>query len=231
MRKALVIILAVLCMGLGTSGAGAATIDLFEWGFNVNGTIYKPGDALPGYFNTSGFNFATGLGTITLDHNFGGPGSRSFTAFFDHEIDETINTFFNELGTTGGTRQSWQSWEIDEPGYVFGDIYNNFLAAALDKDNGVPSTAPDDVSMAMGWSFTLGPDEEAYISMTIGRQAPGPGTLYLAQTDPDSNETLYFFGTYDTGTPGGVVPEPSTLLLVGAGLLGVAAYGRKRFRN
>jgi len=86
----------------------------------MDGTIYDSSNPLPSGFNTSGFDFGTGLGAITA--TVGGAGTYNLIAYFDHEIDETDNTFFNEYGSETGALAIGQSYEIDEPGYVYGDI-------------------------------------------------------------------------------------------------------------
>ncbi len=51
--------------------------------------------------------------------------------FIDAEIDEPSNTYFNESGALesvtgqGSSDNLADSWEIDEPGYLFGDIFDN----------------------------------------------------------------------------------------------------------
>jgi hypothetical protein len=53
----------------------------------------------------------------------------------------------------------------------------------------------------------------------------GLGTLGTA-----NEATLMHFGSNDPGVfmPVSVIPEPSTIILLGMGLVGLAAYGRKR---
>ena len=108
----------------------AATISLFDFGINVDGaTTCNVGpcgvqdvlnlSSVAG-LDDSGFDYTTGLGTLELTLN--GVGAHSVDLFLDHEIDEPINTFFNEYGM-GGTAVAGQSWEIDEPGALFGDIF------------------------------------------------------------------------------------------------------------
>jgi hypothetical protein len=170
MRKLVIILLAFGFMAFGVSQASATSL-LYDWAFNIDGTTYEYflGDSMP----TSGALDGEGLGTLTWSTN--AVGAHSFIAFFDHEIDEPLNTFYNEFGTAAGSPAAGQSWEIDEPSYVFGDIYWNVLDGALDNTNGVPAGFDDDVSMAMGWNFTLAADEIAIIELILADTAPDSG--------------------------------------------------------
>jgi len=228
MRKVAVVFSAFLLICLVTSAASAATISLFEWTLNVNGTIYTPGDTPPG---SGTLDLAgTGLGTWTVSHTAVGLELYFVTLFVDHEIDEALNTFFNEFGSVAGAPAAGQRWEIDEPGYVFGDIYDNVLAGgqALDDLNGVPSAKPDDVSMAMSWNFLLAAGETATAKFLLSETAP-TGGLYLQHTDPDSDANIYFSGSASIQGGGGpTIPEPGTIALVLSGLGLVAA---SRFRK
>ncbi len=235
MRKSL-LKLAVLCvLALAPAKPGHATVVLFDWGFNVDGTNYwdiSPSDndglapgSLTALIDTSGFDFGTGLGDLTL--TISGFGAHSMGLFLDHEIDEGINTFFNEFGATGGGgTAAGQSWEIDEPGFIFGDIFDNFLAGTLDNSNGVPMGLEDDVAMALGWGFTLGSSETAILDFFVSFTNNAPG-FFLQHPDPSSNDSIYFWTDLRIST---TVPEPGTLALLGLGLTGMSLV-RKRQRR
>ena len=213
-----------------TFSPASATPELAEWIFNVDGVISDSldGDSMP----TEGALDASGLGTLTWTTDI--VGDHTFIAFFDHEIDEQENSYSNEYGYTSGTPAAGQSWEIDEPGYVSGDIYDNVVAGALDNGIGIGgsgTTFPDDVSMAMGWDFTVAVGQTATIALILGESVPSEA-FYLTQTDPDSQETIYFSSTLEFSSEGAEpVPEPATMLLLGTGLAGLAALRKKRRRT
>jgi len=215
MKKTLVALLVGLALAAGYTVAGAATIDLFEY------------QTMGGAQNISLFNTSTGLGTLQLTAT--GAGVHNSGLFVDHEIDQYINTWFNEKGAIGGSAPLGVTWEIDEPGYVFGDIKTNFAANTLDNMifNGDSSLA-DDVSMALAWHYVLSAGETATIKFNLSETAPAGG-FFLRQYDPDSGDaSVYLTSTLKIGTDVATVPEPSTLLLLGAGLAGLGICGRRR---
>jgi len=207
---------------LSFSVADAATIDLFEWALNIDGAVSNPtqGDPIPSGVNVAGFNDSTGLGAISI--TIIGAGSHAFDAFFDHEIDEAINTFFNENGAVTGASAAGQSWEIDEPGFIFGDIYTNFMNSNLDNINAVPAGLEEDVSMAVGWDFVLAAGEQATIDILLSLSAPTSG-FFLTHSDPDSDESIYFSSTLSISQ----IPIPAAVWLFGSGLLGFIGIARR----
>ena len=209
----------VSVMGLVPSApVAAATIDLQEYKLNIDGAIQSAGPAI----NLSAFDISTGLGTVAV--TITDAGTHYVGLFVDHEIDEATNTFYNEYGASSGSPPAGLSWEIDEPGYSFGNIYEHFKSSALDNANGVPSTDPDDVSMALAWSFVLAPgDPGAEIQFLLSGTAP-PSGFYLRQTDPDGG-AVYYSSTLQ------VVPIPAALVLFGSGFAALGGIGLRARRR
>lgn len=216
----------------------AHAILLNDWIFNVDGTVseYYFGDQIP----TTGA-LSDGLGTLSLEIT--GAGAHNVIGFFDFEIDQSLNTFYNEFGATTGTPGSGQSWEIDEPGWVFGDIVDNVFNGALDNTNAVPSGYEEDVSYAMGWDFSLLDGDIATIDYIFTDTMPAVD-FFLTQADPDDPNrdfAFYFYSELTIQTDGGPqgplpdpgstpapVPEPGTAMLMFTGLL-TAWTQRRRF--
>ena len=215
--------LAALALAATLSSTNATPIiDLFEYGVNIDGAVSN--NSAPAGVNISGFDTGTGLGTILM--TLSGVGAHYCSLFVDHEIDESINTFFNEFGTAAGAPVAGQSWEIDEPGYVFGDIYTNFVAGTLDKlIFGGTMSGPEDISMALGWNVTLASWESATAYFTLSETAPTSG-FYLKHSDPASGGAVYFSSALNvTGSPGGGVPDGgSTLALLLCACGGLAGW-------
>ncbi len=140
--------------------------------------------------------------------------------FFDYEAGRTVGAFNPVAGQPSG-------WEIDEPGYEFGDIWDNLKLGQLDNTNAVPGRYPDDVSMAL--SFNLGsllPGRTAQVSVLLSEAGHGASNFGLQQYDPygDRPDTLTLSGTAV------VVPEPASWVLAAAGLLGLFACRQHRRR-
>jgi hypothetical protein len=201
------------------SSTRAEPIALYDWAFNVNGTTYEAafGDILPESFDDSNFNWTSGLGTLAFTFNPGSEGDYSILGFFDHEIVEGTNTFFNEYAFTTGNPWAGQTWEVDEPVFV-GDIYFNLLNGELDNTNAVPENSADDVSMAIGWKFHLSADEVATIDFVLDEIMPDAG-FYLTHADKDSGDAIFLSSTLTTIPASHPAPEPGTLILIGIGLI------------
>lgn len=209
--KRTISLLSFLVVGLTAAIASANGIHFWESAFNNDGVVTQ--------------DTITGFGSQLI--NISGTGDHSFLAFLDADIEDPNHSWWNEFGETFGTPGTGQSWEIDEPGIFFGDIYDNFWAGTLDNTNAVPPSSPEDVSLALGWGFTLLTDQTATIRLTVSDLAPAGG-FYLVHTDPDSNTSFYMYGSLDiNGDSNPIVPEPSTILLFASGMLGLVALRRR----
>ena len=223
MRKSLISVKAFTFAVLAflSPSANSFEISLEDWVFNIDGAVSEAfnGDLMP----TTG-DLVDGLGTLSLDIT--GAGTHSVIAYLDFEIFEDINTFFNESGSATGTPEIGQSWEIDEPGFFFGDIVDNALGGSLDNSNGVPAGSEDDTAFAIGWDFALLAGDVASIDFVITDLLPS-ADFFLTQTDPDVGQSLYFYSTLDIATTGGppgptvTVPEPPLPVLLVFGALGI----------
>ncbi len=238
MKKTMIRLFLMICF-LSIAGIAQASILLYDAAFNVNGTItgYRAGTLWGAGFDGSSFDTTTGLGEITWTTT--AASSYQVGGYFDIEIDQIVNTFYNEYGEVyGGAPNPPKgnlSWEIDEPGYNTppGDIYSNFLGGGLDNTNAVPAPAGQDqydVSFAMTWNFSLVQNQRATIKWILTETDPMNG-FYLAQVDPDSQKTVYLYSTLDIkNTVINPIPEPATLFLFGIGLLGLSGWGRKKIK-
>ncbi|MGH0030757.1 MAG: PEP-CTERM sorting domain-containing protein [Myxococcota bacterium] len=155
----------------------------------------------------------------------------SFLSFVDAEIAEPTTSFFNEVATVVGAQAAGQGFEIDEPGYVFGDIVTNIGAGALDGTNAVGPGAPDDVSMALSFSIgSLDPGDLARIQIQLSEDGDGLGPLLLVQSDPLApGTTLTYSGQSRIVRASAPIPEPGSavLFVTGAALLLRRRGGRR----
>lgn len=216
-----------LHIGAGGGGASPLVFDATSGGY----TEALDADGYGSYgwriANTTATTWADVSLIFYLDADFG-PGGYS---------NETAD--FVGLDLPGGVPADAiapDQWEIDEPGWVFGDIYDNAAyLGALDNGNGLPPGQGEDVALALGWTLpALAPGDEVWLTMHHVTAA----TTGLAQFDPAGPDAAYVWGFArvipadpdpDPDPPG--VPEPSALVLGGLGALAMARRARSSARE
>ena len=143
------------------------------------------------------------VGSVDFTFSPGVAGNYTIQTLWDVEIDEWINTYFNESGGSVGTPASGPAFS---------------QSGAANDDAG-------DIYWTMDYALQfVGDDNYALINFLISDTAPTSG-FYLTQTDNTTNETFYFSSDIT------VVPEPATMVLLGTGLVGLAGLARRKFKK
>ena len=151
--------------------------------------------------------------------------------FLDAEINEGSGLWYNERGEAAVSPGGASSWEIDEPGYLFGDIYDHYLSGSLDHTvfNGDASRV-EDVSLALGFDFgNLNPGDRLVWDILLSEtEVAGWGTV-LHQWDADAGpggDNLYLAGrSRIDSSPTEAIPEPSQLVVFALGLGALLGIG------
>src|SRR5690348_14421761 len=109
---------------VGLLPVSALQLNLADHLINVDGGVIPPNAEPAGTsLDDSGFDYSTGLGTVTI--SISSAGAHFVGLYLDHEMDQALNTFFNEYAQAVNTPAAGESWEIDEPGYSFGNIFSH----------------------------------------------------------------------------------------------------------
>lgn len=157
-----------------------------------------------------------------------------FVSFVDAEIDEPNTTFFNEYATTRGSLAAGQSFEVDEPGFAFGDIFDNALAGTLDGTNVLDGPSQtDDVAMALGFSLgTLASGASETLEFMLSEDGATIGDFAIDQFDGGVNASPTMLTFSARRVPAiAPIPEPSGALLFTCALGMIAASTRAHRRR
>jgi hypothetical protein len=185
----------------------------------LSASLAARADTLASYTVSTDFSYNVVLGqSVTVS----GAGAYSDIAF--SLIDSNSNDY--AVGT----------------GYFFSSPYTGTIAGLSSSDPGyLGSAAASGGAYSFGSSMTLTAGQTYYFYENAAVPYPEiivggdtySGSTYFAESDPQSDFTTAPSGYGQdfilTGDPVSATPEPSTILLLGTGLLGVASKRRSRF--
>ena len=123
----------------------ANALGLTDFGINVDGNFVDPAGVQNNLDDA-------GLGTVyvRVDSLPDVAGRFFVLGYYDFDMGDFYD---DDSGLEVGTPGQGESWEIDEPGFTTGNLFNNFQGGFLDNTNG--NVFPDDVAMGLGWTFDV----------------------------------------------------------------------------
>jgi hypothetical protein len=135
----------------------------------------------------------------------------TFLAVVDAELSEATNTFFNEFGSWIGVPAARPGdatqWQIDEPGFHGGALFQKLLSGKLSNSNSIPQSAPEDVALALGFERArLWPGNALRVRVMVSEAGHTLGQFGLLQQDvTDANTTVAVSGQADPGGISGTI--------------------------
>jgi PEP-CTERM motif len=156
---------------------------------------------------------ATGPAVTSNTWTYGATTPKTDITFsgFAGTLDPGEEVYGDVLGLTGNNSQSFTNWTILDPTATVFGIYVFGLNADLGAKGLINITFANTSTVPVG-SYIIAYGED-----------PPPGQTRITTFDTPFTETGYQCCSQ--------VPEPSGLLLLGSGLLGLAFLGRKRLRT
>ena len=224
------LLLFFLGASLFLASTASATPVLYDWSANINGATFNP-PALPGSVDSTGFDFATGLGTMTMTF---AAGTHYGGVYLNIYFDSGLGFVSDAYGAVGGAASSLESYQLADPN--LGQLWLNFVNNALDGTNTVSTYSPPgpppgaccDVGLALIRRVTVNAGNTGSLTFVIGTSQPSSG-FFLMETSHDSGETVYLSESFTQSEgPQPAIPEPATWLLMSSGVVLLALSRRKK---